>query len=176
MSTDPEASVCVVGLGSNVGDRRGTLAAGRLRIAALGHVRAASSLWESDPVGGPPQGRFLNAALSLEVRLAPEALLDQLLEIEQSLGRARRERWGPRTLDLDILWWGATRIQLPKLTIPHPRLAERTFALRPLLEVEPDAVDPASGLPYRTLLDALEGPALDPVAGPGEWLVGHALR
>ena len=161
----------MVGLGSNVGDRRGYLAAGRLRIGALGSIRAASSLWESDPVGGPPQGKFLNAALSLEVTLEPEALLDQLLAIEQSQGRARRERWGPRTLDLDILWWDGVVLRQPRLSIPHPRLSERTFALRPLLEVQPGAGDPLSGETYAALLERLEGPALERVAGPGDWLI-----
>lgn len=170
MAPGPAPEVCVVGLGSNVGDRLGLLTQARALLSQLVKVRAASSLWESDPVGGPPQGRFLNGALSLEVTLGPEALLERLLDIEQRLGRLRRERWGPRTLDLDILWWGQVVVELPRLSIPHPRLTERTFALEPLLEVEPGAVDPITGVAYGRLLERLEGPSLDRVAGPGDWL------
>jgi 2-amino-4-hydroxy-6-hydroxymethyldihydropteridine diphosphokinase len=118
------------------------------------------------------QRRFLNAALSLDTALDPIALLEALLEIERALGRVRRERWGPRTLDLDLLWSGSRVLTRPELTIPHPRLRERTFALRPLLDVEPGAADPETGTPYAELLSRLDQPRLELRAGPDGWALG----
>jgi 2-amino-4-hydroxy-6-hydroxymethyldihydropteridine diphosphokinase len=107
----------------------------------LGPVRARSHVYATEPVGGPPQGEFLNAGLRVECMQSPEEVLDALLGIEQALGRVRRseERWGPRTIDLDILWIEGVRVDTPRLTVPHPRLPERAFALAPLLEVAPNA-------------------------------------
>jgi 2-amino-4-hydroxy-6-hydroxymethyldihydropteridine diphosphokinase len=128
----------VIGLGSNLGDRGAYLAHGVQQIASLPHTRIAalSSIYETEP-HGPPQPHYLNAALRLSSRLAPEALLDALLAIEHGLGRTRSVRWGARTLDLDVLW-SARAFQSERLTIPHARLHERTFALAPLLDVAPE--------------------------------------
>lgn len=104
-------------------------------------VRARSYVYATEPVGGPPQGEFLNAAVRVECTQSPAELLDALLAIEQELGRVRRaeERWGPRTIDLDILWIEGVAVDTPRLTVPHPRLEERAFALAPLLDVAPNA-------------------------------------
>jgi 2-amino-4-hydroxy-6-hydroxymethyldihydropteridine diphosphokinase len=103
-------------------------------------IVAVSSFRETDPVGKVEQPRFVNAAAGLETSLAPRELLDRLLEVERGLGRDRtkEERWGPRTLDLDLLLYGAETIDEPALEVPHPRLAERAFVLEPLLELDPE--------------------------------------
>ncbi len=151
------AGTFVVALGTNLGDRHGHLAAATAAIDALPGTRviARSRLRETAPVGGPPQGAFLNGALLLATTLAPLDLLAHLLAIEQSRGRERRERWGPRTLDLDVLWSPGLIVDDPALTLPHPRLRERRFALEPLVELCPDARDPRDQALYADLLAAL---------------------
>ncbi len=143
---------CVIGLGSNLGDRREILRRAVREIANLGELRAVSALYETEPVG-PPQPRYLNAAVRLWTELDPLRLLEALLAIEARHGRARRERWGARTLDLDVLWMEGTAFEAQSLTVPHPRLSERPFALVPLLDVAPDAADPHSGEPFRQALE-----------------------
>jgi 2-amino-4-hydroxy-6-hydroxymethyldihydropteridine diphosphokinase len=137
----------VIGLGSNVGDRLENLRAAMRAIAELGSLRAVSALYDTAPVG-PPQARFLNAAIRLSSATPPNPLLAELLAIEQSLGRERRERWGPRTIDLDILWVEGLMCADVGLTIPHPELRKRAFALLPLLDVAPAATDPRDGTEY----------------------------
>jgi len=112
------------------------------------HVVARSPLYESLPAGGPPQGDYLNAAVLVETSLEPLALLERALSVERELGRIRRERWGPRTIDLDVLWIEGRSVSEPGLQVPHPQLEERPFALRPLLDVTPDATDPRTGRAY----------------------------
>jgi 2-amino-4-hydroxy-6-hydroxymethyldihydropteridine diphosphokinase len=126
-----------IGLGANLGEPLETL---RWAIAELGkisttHVIGVSGVYRTAPVGGPPQPDYLNAAALVETRLAPLTLLDELHRIEAEAGRVRDVRYGPRTLDLDILLWGDQQIHEPGLDIPHPRLTERRFALDPLLEL-----------------------------------------
>jgi 2-amino-4-hydroxy-6-hydroxymethyldihydropteridine diphosphokinase len=127
----------LIGLGSNLGDRLGWLRFARARIARLPStsVVAASSVFETEPVGGPPQGPYLNACLSVETALAPHALLAALQEIESAAGRARGEANAPRTLDLDLLLFGAQEIADARLVVPHPRFADRAFALIPAAEI-----------------------------------------
>jgi 2-amino-4-hydroxy-6-hydroxymethyldihydropteridine diphosphokinase len=137
-----------VGLGSNMGDRERALRSAIARLAAEAGVRlvAVSSFRETDPVGVLDQPRFLNAAAVLESRLAPRALLDRLLAIERGLGRVRGpERYGPRTIDLDLLLYGDRIIREPGLQVPHPRLHERMFVLEPLHELDPALVVPGRG-------------------------------
>jgi 2-amino-4-hydroxy-6-hydroxymethyldihydropteridine diphosphokinase len=105
-------------------------------------------VYATTPVGGPPQPEFLNAAASLRYGGAPLDLLDALLAIEARLGRRRAERWGARTIDLDVLWIEGLAIDTARLVVPHPRLQERAFALVPLLEIEPGARDPRTGAVY----------------------------
>jgi 2-amino-4-hydroxy-6-hydroxymethyldihydropteridine diphosphokinase len=161
---------CVVGLGANLGDRSATLSGAVRALAARGHVSAVSALYRTAPVGGPLQPDFLNAAVRLEYPGAPEALLAALLEIERGFGRERRERWGPRLLDLDLLWIMDRPVRTATLEVPHPRLAERTFALDPLLDVAPTATDPHTGRPYRELRAALSNDGIERLAG--DWSSG----
>ncbi|HWP05430.1 MAG TPA: 2-amino-4-hydroxy-6-hydroxymethyldihydropteridine diphosphokinase [Polyangiaceae bacterium] len=159
----------VIGLGSNLGDRRGTLTRAASEIRALGQLTATSSLYETTPVG-PPQPMFLNAAVALSTSLDPPGLLAALLGIERKLGRVRRERWGARSIDLDILWIAEVVFDTADLTVPHPELRSRAFALRPLLDVAPLAADPRDGKSYRAILAEL-GPdlPLEIAAGPDGW-------
>jgi 2-amino-4-hydroxy-6-hydroxymethyldihydropteridine diphosphokinase len=139
-------SICHIGLGSNMGNRRGNLVAALELVGRLPGttVKQVSRFIETTPVGGPPgQEPFLNAAVEMETILRPHVLLDRLREIEAKLGRARGERWGPRPIDLDILLFGDQRIDEPELTIPHPRMHFRRFVLEPLAEIAPEARHPA---------------------------------
>ena len=131
-----------VGVGANLGDREATI---RAALAALPDVVAVSELRETAPVGVVDQPPFLNGAAALETELSPHGLLDALLEVERRLGRERRERWGPRTIDLDLLLHGDAVVDDPGLTVPHPHLHERRFALEPLLDLDPDLVVPGRG-------------------------------
>jgi 2-amino-4-hydroxy-6-hydroxymethyldihydropteridine diphosphokinase len=137
----------VVGFGSNLGDRLATLRAARRALEGLSHVEATSRVYATAPVG-PPQPDYLNAAARIAYEGTPARLMEALLSIEAGLGRVRAERFGPRTLDLDLLWIDGVRVDTPQLVVPHPRLCERAFALAPMLEVAPDARDPATGLRY----------------------------
>lgn len=147
----------VVGLGSNVGSREAFLRAAVQSIGALDRTRvvATSRVFTTPPLG-PPQPEFLNMAARIETEITGEPLIDRLLEIEAALGRERREKWGPRTIDLDVLWWSAPPIATSRLTVPHPHLGERPFALAPLLDVAPElggalgaALARAGGAPER---------------------------
>ncbi len=138
----------VVGLGANVGDRMATMRAAARHLSSVARVEKLSRVYDTAPVGGPPQPHFLNAAALVVYAGEPLALLDALLAIEARFGRVRVERWGPRALDLDLLWIDGVAIDSPRLVVPHPRLHERAFALVPLLEVAPDARDPRSGQSY----------------------------
>ena len=136
-----------VGLGANLGSREETL---REAIVILDRapgvdVLAVSELRETEPVGPIEQPSFLNGAVELETTLSARGLLDLLLDAERALGRIRGERWGPRVVDLDLLVFGDETIDEPGLEVPHPRLAERTFALEPLAELSPELVIPGHG-------------------------------
>jgi 2-amino-4-hydroxy-6-hydroxymethyldihydropteridine diphosphokinase len=149
-----------VGLGSNLREREATLREALTRLSELDGVAvvAVSSFRETDPVGNADQPRFVNAAAELETSLGPRELLDRLLEVERSLGRdrSREERWGPRTVDLDLLLYGDETVGEPGLEVPHPRLAERTFVLEPLVEL-----DPGLRLPDGRALRDLHPPELE---------------
>ena len=149
-----------VGLGSNLGEREATLWKALEGLGATEgiEVLAISSFRETEPVGVVDQPRFVNAAAALETSLSPRELLERLLDVERSLGRDRavEERWGPRTLDLDLLLYGGETIDEPGLEVPHPRLVERAFVLEPLLEL-----DPGLQLPDGRRLRDLYGPGLE---------------
>ena len=140
-------TVAYVGLGANIGPREVTLlrAVDLLAEADEVEVLAVSQLRETDPLGMVDQPRFLNGAARIDTSLSPRALLELLLRIEQSLGRVREERWGPRTVDLDLLVYGDLIVDEPGLRVPHPRLHERRFALEPLAELDPELVVPGLG-------------------------------
>jgi 2-amino-4-hydroxy-6-hydroxymethyldihydropteridine diphosphokinase len=147
-----------VGLGSNLGDRVGWLRAAmeRLRAEPEIDVIAVSSMRETEPLDYVDQPRFVNAAAAVETALPARALLERLLAVEEALGRRRDgPRFGPRTIDLDLLLYGDEVVDEPGLTVPHPRLAERRFALEPLLELDAGLVVPGHG-PVLDLLSALQ--------------------
>lgn len=144
----------VVGLGGNLGDRLGTLRGAVGALSAASRILAVSPVFETAPVG-PDQPDFLNAAVLLEYDGPARGLLRVLLDIERAFGRERRERWGPRTLDLDLLWIEGVVVDEPDLHVPHARLTERRFALEPLLEVAPEAAHPVTGEAYRDSVERL---------------------
>ena len=147
-----------IGIGSNLGERDVTIrdALELLDADPELEVEAVSSIRETDPVGVVDQPRFLNAAIRLATELAPHPLLERLLDVEQQLGRVRTgERYGPRTIDLDLLLYGDEVVDEPGLRVPHPRLAERRFVLEPLAELDPGLVVPGLG-PIQGLLAELE--------------------
>jgi 2-amino-4-hydroxy-6-hydroxymethyldihydropteridine diphosphokinase len=158
----------VLGLGSNVGERRAALAGAvnALRAHPDIEIIAASPLYESEPWGMTSQQDFLNAAVRVATSLIPADLLAAILAIEVALGRVRRKKWGPRVIDIDILIYGEGRIDNPGLTIPHPHLTERVFALAPLVDVMPNAM--IEERPARQWLAQLERKGLKRIAGP-EW-------
>ncbi len=131
-----------IGLGSNLGERESHLTAALVGLAAVSDVVSVSSIYETAPVGGPEQGPYLNAVAVVDTALPASALLEALLATERARGRKRRERWGPRTLDLDLLLYGDAAIERPGLVVPHPRLIERRFVVDPLVEAWPDAALP----------------------------------
>jgi 2-amino-4-hydroxy-6-hydroxymethyldihydropteridine diphosphokinase len=146
-----------VGIGSNLGDRETNL---RRAIELLSaedgiEVVAVSEIRETDPVGPVEQGPFLNGAVKVETSLGPHELLGRLLFVENRLGRVRSERWGPRTIDLDLLLYGGEQVNEAEVTVPHPRLHERRFALEPLLDLDPALEIPGLG-PISTLLAELD--------------------
>ena len=127
------------------------LRAAVVALAKIAHLRRVSRVYETAPVGGPSQPDYLNAAALLRFEGDPEGLLEALQGIELGLGRQRTERWAARTIDLDVLWIEGLALESERLTVPHPRLATRAFALRPLIDLVPDAIDPESSLPYARL-------------------------
>ena len=151
-------SVAYIGLGSNLGDRSAAIQAALDRLDADPEIEllAVSSLRDTAPVGFEDQPRFLNGAAALRTQLGPRELLDRMLEVERGLGRVREGiRYGPRTIDLDLLLYGDAVVDEPGLQIPHPRLAERAFALEPLVELNPELEVPGHGR-VQALLAALQ--------------------
>lgn len=148
-----------VALGSNLGDREAHLARARERLSGLPGTRlaAASAVEETVPLGPVRQGPFLNQMVLLETDLEPEELLAHCLEIEREAGRVRRERWGPRTLDLDIIDYHGLVRSTGKLILPHPGIAERIFVLKPISELAVKWHHPTSHLSAQGMLRKLKG-------------------
>jgi 2-amino-4-hydroxy-6-hydroxymethyldihydropteridine diphosphokinase len=170
--------LALISLGSNLGDRRAHLdfAVDRLRQTPAIHVRAVSGYRETPPVGGPQgQGQFLNAAAALETELDPPALLPVLQDIENQAGRLRKVRWGERSLDLDLLYFGDQFISNDLLQIPHPRAAVRRFVLAPLAEIAPEFVDPLTGRTIAGLLANLDARPSYLAFADISWPVGRAV-
>jgi 2-amino-4-hydroxy-6-hydroxymethyldihydropteridine diphosphokinase len=147
----------LIGFGSNLGDSVQICRAAIERLSSHPHLRVieTSSLYRTRPQVVADQPWFINGVLLCETDLSPEDLLDTIQNIELDFGRTRQIRWGPRTLDLDLLTFGDRQINLPSLTIPHPRLHERRFVLIPLLEVAPEWVHPGLKVTARCLFDRI---------------------
>jgi 2-amino-4-hydroxy-6-hydroxymethyldihydropteridine diphosphokinase len=143
--------IVYVAVGANLGDREAAFASVIRSIEAESELLllAASPVFETDPIGPAGQGAYLNAALRLRSWLSPTGLLATLQGIERALGRERgagAERWGPRTIDLDILFYGERCIEMPQLVVPHPRAHERAFVMRPMAELDPHLIHPRLGV------------------------------
>ncbi|HXF59594.1 MAG TPA: 2-amino-4-hydroxy-6-hydroxymethyldihydropteridine diphosphokinase [Candidatus Saccharimonadales bacterium] len=150
-------SKVLVGVGSNLGDREFLIrkAVESMRDLPRTLVVRVSSLYDTDPVGEVEQPPFLNAVVWLETTLEPRELLWQLLLIEKRMGRVRSQRWGPRPIDLDLLFYDDRRIDEPDLTVPHPEAHRRGFVLLPLLELDPEFVHPSTGESIKKLIKRL---------------------
>lgn len=155
-----------VGLGGNVGDVEDTMMEALMAIDGLPQtsIRAQSSLYRSPPWGRTDQDDFINAVIELRTRLAARVLLDYLLEIETRFGRVRdgNDKWGPRTLDLDLLVFGDENLNLPGMHVPHPRMHERAFVLVPLAEIAAGLEIPGQGL-VRDLLAAIDSSGIEAI-------------
>jgi 2-amino-4-hydroxy-6-hydroxymethyldihydropteridine diphosphokinase len=138
--TEAEEVRAYLALGSNLGDRLANLQEAVDRLARAEGIRIvrSSRVYQTDPVGGPPQPDYLNAVVEALTDLAPRELLEAGLAVEQNMGRERTERWGPRVIDIDVLTYGREHIDEPGLQVPHPRMHERGFVLAPLLELDAD--------------------------------------
>ena len=162
-----------LGLGSNLGERLDHLqrAVDRLDADARTRVEAVSSVYETEPVGGPEQGPYLNLAVRVSTGRSPHGLLRLCNQVEAALGRVREVRWGPRTVDVDVLLYGDRIVATRRLRVPHPRLTERAFVLVPLMEVAPGLTLPGGGSAASALarLAPVEGVHMigTQVTGPG---------
>ena len=142
-------------LGSNLGDREENLRTAISKLGEFGDVVAVSSFYETEPVDVGAQPWFLNCAVKLDTEKMPRQLMSAILTLEQSMGRQRRQNKGPRTIDIDVLLFGGSVIELPSLTVPHPRMHKRRFVLEPLAEIAADVRHPAFKRTMRELRDAL---------------------
>ena len=154
-----ESVIAHLGLGSNLGDRQAMIESAYEALARVPGIKLlqTSRLHETDPVGPGVQGRYLNAAAAIETTLSPRELLDAILSIERERGRNRasERRWGPRTLDIDLLLFGERIIDDPGLQVPHPRMPDRGFVLVPLAQIAPDVRHPGLNLTIQELCDRL---------------------
>lgn len=147
-----------LGLGTNIGDRFHNLSKAREAISGFATIDTASSLYETEAWGYTDQAAFLNQVVSIQTELSPLKLLKKIKKIEQQLGREESFRWGPRLIDIDILFYGKRIVNLPILTIPHKNLHNRAFVLIPLAEIAPDFIHPIFKKSVQALLDALPEP------------------
>ncbi|MFC1528847.1 2-amino-4-hydroxy-6-hydroxymethyldihydropteridine diphosphokinase [Candidatus Latescibacterota bacterium] len=147
-----------LGLGSNIGDRLGNLNGAVLRLNSSPEILVmnVSNIYETVPVGGPVQPDYLNAAVEIETILEPEGLFRHCSGIEKAMGRERTEKYGPRIIDIDIVLYNQLVLKTDDLTIPHPRMHERAFVLRPLADLVPDYVHPVTGLAVKELLERVD--------------------
>ena len=148
-------NITYLSLGSNLGDRAGNLRAAVEKLSGFGKIVAVSSFYETEPVELTNQPWFVNCAVALETEQVPEAFLGELLALEQSMGRRRTQKKGPRTIDIDILLFGDAIIETAGLSIPHPAMHQRRFVLVPMAEIAPEQRHPILKRSMRELLDAL---------------------
>jgi 2-amino-4-hydroxy-6-hydroxymethyldihydropteridine diphosphokinase len=147
--------VVYLSLGSNLGDREANLRNAIERLRGVGNPVAISSFYETEPIDVVSQPWFLNCAVKLDTEKMPRQLIAAILSLEQEMGRQRKQQKAPRTIDIDILLFGSSMIDIPSLTIPHPRMHERRFVLEPLAEIAPDARHPIFKRTIRELREAL---------------------
>ena len=171
-------NIAYIGLGTNMGDREAHLRDAILELAAMpeNEIVSLSSIYETDPVGYLDQGKFLNLVVGLHTELDAQSLLTTCMEIEQKLGRKREIRWGPRTIDLDILLYNQENIVTKNLIVPHPRMLERAFVVIPLVEIDKDIVLPNMEKPLREVMEDLpekEGVRIWKLKN-GEDVLGHS--
>jgi len=162
----------IIALGGNLGDVPANFASSREHLGKINGLILldSSSLYQSPPVGPPEQPDYLNAAVVLDASMTAEALLRHLQSIEDQHGRIRSpERWGPRTLDLDLIAYDDTLMQTAQLTLPHPRMHERMFVLQPLCDIRPDWRHPALQRTARELMDALAAQGISPLKSGQAW-------
>ena len=163
----PPPPAVFVALGTNLGDRERNLARGVAGLAERGlRITRASSVYETAPVGGPAQGPYLNAVVQADTALDAEAVLASCLEVERALGRVRGVKNAPRTLDLDLLLYGALVMRTESLAVPHPRMHERRFVLAPLLELAPGVRHPVLGLTVAEMAAACPDQSAVDIYGP----------
>lgn len=153
-----ETQKCAIALGSNLGDSPGILAAALQVLGAMPGIamQKVSSWYRTKPVGGIPQPDYLNGCALLQVMIPPQQLLKTLLATEAKFGRVRRERWGARSIDLDLLLYDELILDTPQLQLPHPRMNERAFVLVPLAEIAPNWIEPVSGNAITQLVQAVD--------------------
>ena len=156
-----------IGLGSNLGNRQANMAMALRMFTPLARVEAVSGLYESPPQAPAPPPPYLNAVCRIVTGLAPELLLRHLKNVEHLIGRRAAERWAPRPIDLDIVLYNQQVLDGGDLVLPHPRLVERAFVLRPLLDLEPDLAHPATGERLATVLERVGSDGLQKVADEG---------
>jgi 2-amino-4-hydroxy-6-hydroxymethyldihydropteridine diphosphokinase len=147
--------IVYLSLGSNLDDRAANLHTAIEKLASLGKAVAVSSFYETEPVEMTAQPWFLNCAIKLDTEKMPRQLIAGILALEQGMGRQRKQKKGPRTIDIDVLLFGSSIIELPSLTVPHPKMHERRFVLEPLVEIAPAARHPVLRRTVRELRDAL---------------------
>ncbi len=147
--------IVYLSLGSNLGDRAGNLQTAIAQLAGLGKVEAVSSFYETEPVELTAQPWFLNCAIKLDTEKMPRQLIAGILALERGMGRQRKQKNGPRMIDIDILLFGSSILELPSLTVPHPKMHERRFVLEPLAEIAPEARHPVFRRTVQELRDAL---------------------
>ena len=151
----------MIGVGSNIGDRRQNLRKALEQLQRFGTLEAVSSVYESDPIGFTDQPRFWNLVASLNTRLSAHDLFAGLKAAGTAIGREPSIRYGPRSIDLDLLLLDTQQIAEPNLQVPHPRMLRRRFVLEPILEIDPALADPASGTPLTAFVAESEPPVLD---------------
>ncbi|MGI8552335.1 MAG: 2-amino-4-hydroxy-6-hydroxymethyldihydropteridine diphosphokinase [Dehalococcoidia bacterium] len=179
MEYEPQQSLVYLGLGANAGNRLANLRSGLRRLSCTMIVERVSSLYETDPVGPIEQPPYFNAVCSARTDLEPHSLLQVVKQIEWSLGRRAGPVWGPRPLDIDILIYGDSRIDLPDLQVPHARLADRSFVLCPLAELAPDLLVPGIGRSVKALSAQIGAGGVRLLSPPGwekgdNWLEARA--
>jgi len=168
-------ALAYIGVGSNLGDRQAYLIAALISVGSLGELLGGAPIYETAPIGPADQGAYLNTVLAIETSLAPADLLADLLSIERDHGRVRDEKWGARTLDLDVLWYDGLSVNEPGLVIPHPEIRNRRFVLAPLLDLESSLGDEFG--PYATSLAEVSDQPISRLTGPvspaeERWLLG----